>query len=111
MFQAWIEVGQRENCPAILFLVAPSSGTAWRVDIVNGDQFPGSFSTLPAVAGYPHLTVPMGALHGLPLGISFIGSPWSEELLLAAGFAFEQRTHARVTPKFRASVEEGAAGR
>jgi len=87
------------------FLVAPSSGTAWRIDTVNGDRFPGSFSTLPAVAGYPHLTVPMGALHDLPLGISFIGPPWSEAQLLSAGFAFEQQTHARVTPKFKASVE------
>jgi amidase len=92
------------------FLVAPSSGTAWRIDIVNGDQFPGSFSTLPAVAGYPHLTVPMGVLQDLPLGISFIGAPWSEAQLLAAGYAFEQKTKARVTPKFRESVETGAAG-
>ena len=87
------------------FLVAPSSGTAWRIDIVNGDQFPGSFSTLPAVAGYPHLTVPMGALRDLPLGISFIGALWSEAELLAAAFAFEQKTKARVVPKFIGSIE------
>ena len=41
-------------------IVAPTTGTAWRIDIASGDQFPGSFSTLPAVSGYPHLTVPMG---------------------------------------------------
>lgn len=92
------------------FLVAPSGGAAWRIDIVNGDQYSGSFSTLPAVAGYPHLTVPMGALQDLPLGISFIAAPWSEAQLLAAGYAFEQKAKARVTPKFRKSVEAGAAG-
>jgi amidase len=57
------------------------------------------------VSGYPHLTVPMGELKGLPLGISFIGAPWSEDVLLAAGYAFEQRAKARIVPKFIPSVE------
>jgi amidase len=73
--------------------------------MVNGSRFPGSFSAMPAVAGYPHLTVPMGELHGLPLGLSFIGAPWSEDQLLAAGFAFEQRAQARFAPKFIPSLE------
>lgn len=87
------------------FIVAPTTGVAWRIDMVNGSRFPGSFSSMPAVAGYPHLTVPMGELQGLPLGLSFIGAPWSEDQLLAAGFAFEQRAQARFAPKFIASLE------
>jgi amidase len=87
------------------FLVAPTTGVAWRVDSFNGSRSPGSFSAMPAVAGYPHLTVPMGDLKGLPVGMSFIGAPWSEDLLLAAGYAFEQRSKARVIPKFLPSIE------
>jgi amidase len=87
------------------FIVAPTTGVAWRIDMVSGSRFPGSFSSMPAVAGYPHLTVPMGELQGLPLGISFIGAPWSEDQLLAAGFAFEQRARARFAPKFIPSLE------
>ena len=86
-------------------IVAPTTGVAWRIDRVNGSRFPGSFSALPAVAGYPHLTVPMGELQGLPLGLSFIGPPWSEDQLLAAGFAFEQRARARFAPRFIPSLE------
>lgn len=86
-------------------LVAPTTGVAWRIDSVNGSRSSGSFSSMPAVAGYPHLTVPMGELKGLPLGISFIGAPWSEDVLLAAGYAFEQRAKARVIPKFLPSIE------
>jgi amidase len=90
-------------------LVAPTTGAAWRTDVINGDHFPGSFSTLPAVAGFPHLTVPMGAIEHLPLGISFIGPAWSEDLLLAAGFAFEERAKARIKPRFLPSIDQGAA--
>jgi amidase len=86
-------------------IVAPSTGVAPRVDSINGTRSPGSFTSLPAVAGYPHLTVPMGELKGLPLGVSFIGAPWSEDLLLSAGYAFEQRAKARIVPKFLPSVE------
>ncbi len=86
-------------------IVAPSTGVAPRVDSINGTRSPGSFTSLPAVAGYPHLTVPMGDLKGLPLGMSFIGAPWSEDVLLAAGYAFEQRAKARIVPKFIPSVE------
>jgi amidase len=86
-------------------LVAPTAGVAWRIDTVNGSRSAGSFSSMPAVAGFPHLTVPMGNLKGLPLGISFIGAPWSEDVLLAAGYAFEQRAKARLIPKFVPSIE------
>ncbi|MET0272715.1 MAG: amidase [Phenylobacterium sp.] len=85
-------------------LVAPSGGPPSIVDPVNGGRFFGSPSTLPAVAGYPHLTVPMGSAMGLPLGLSFIGPAWSEARLLSLGYAFEQATHARVNPSFQPAV-------
>lgn len=85
-------------------LVAPSGGPASVVDPVNGSRWLGSPSSLPAVAGYPHLTVPMGAVQGLPVGLSFIGPAWSEARLLSLGYAFEQATHARVAPTFKPNV-------
>ncbi len=94
----------------VTILVAPSPGPAWLSDPVNGDQYNGpSASQLPAVAGYPHLTVPAGLIGGLPVGISFIGTAWSEEALLEAGFAFEQIARARVAPTYLPTVERGAA--
>lgn len=79
-------------------LIAPTTGPAWPTDLANGDRYEGSATTLPAIAGYPHLTVPMGELDGLPVGLSFIGPAWSEASLLAMGFAYEQRSHARRPP-------------
>jgi amidase len=87
-------------------LIAPTTGVAWKTDLVNGDQYSGpSASQLPAVAGYPHLTVPMGAIEGLPLGISFIGTAWDDEQVLRAGYAFERVADARPVPQFLPSVE------
>lgn len=74
----------------VVALVAPTSGPAWTVDLVNGDRSVGSSSTLPAVAGYPHLTVPMGQVGGLPVGLSFMGAAGSDAKLLSLGYAFEQ---------------------
>jgi amidase len=71
-------------------LVAPTNGPAWMVDLVNGDRAVGSASILPAVAGYPHLTVPLGQVTGLPVGLSFIGTAGSDATLLSLGYAFEQ---------------------
>lgn len=87
------------------FLVAPTTSPAWRVDLVLGDTSGDSFTTLPAVAGYPHLTVPMGRVEGLPVGLSFIGAAWSEAQLLAAGYAFEQRSPPLPAPRFLPSLE------
>jgi amidase len=75
-------------------LVAPTEGPAWVIDVVNGDHFLGGFSTYAAVAGYPHLTVPMGRIHGLPIGLSFVGGEADDEAILALGHAFEQLGHA-----------------
>ncbi len=75
----------------VAVLVAPTYGPAWLSDLVYGDQYSGpSATTLPATAGYPHLTVPMGKVQGLPVGLSFIGPKWSDHRLLQLGYAFEQ---------------------
>ena len=81
-------------------IISPSNGPASIVDPVNGGVSFGSPTTLPAVSGYPHLTVPAGNIRGLPLGLSFLGPAWSEARLLSLGFAFEQGTKARREPEF-----------
>lgn len=80
------------------------SGPSGLVDPVNGTRLFGPPATLAAVSGYPHLTVPMGEVSGLPVGLSFMGPAWSEARLLSLGYAFEQATHARVTPTFTPTV-------
>jgi amidase len=86
-------------------IVTITAGPSWRIDIVRGDDTGGESSSLPAVAGYPHLTVPMGTVQKLPVGLSFIGPAWSEARLLNLGYDFEQATRARVTPQFLPSLE------
>ncbi|MBQ1498407.1 MAG: amidase [Sphingomonas sp.] len=86
-------------------LVTPTYGTPWLSDPAHGDQFQGpSASELPAVSGYPHLTVPMGLVNGLPAGLSFIGTAYADGLLLKAGYAYEQATHARVAPQYLPTI-------
>jgi amidase len=79
-------------------LIAPTLSPAWTTDLVNGDHVLGGATALAAVAGYPHLTVPMGFVQGLPVGLSFVGTAWSEAALLGMGHAFEQRTRTRHPP-------------
>jgi len=81
-------------------LVAPTSSPATLIDLVNGDYGVGGSSTLPAVAGYPHITVPAGWARGLPVGISFFGRAWSEPTLIRIAYAFEQATRHRKPPRF-----------
>lgn len=82
-------------------LIAPTMGAAWTTDWVNGDHFlGGAVSTAPAVSGYPHITVPMGLVRGLPVGLSLVGTAWSEPKLIAYAYAFEQASHARQPPHF-----------
>ncbi len=81
-------------------LVAPTLGPACVTDLLNGDRWLGDASTAPAVAGYPHVTVPAGFVFGLPVGMSFFGRAWSEGTLLKLAYAFEQATKHRKAPGF-----------
>ena len=81
-------------------IVAPTGGPAWTTDLVNGDHFTGASSTPGAVAGYPSVTVPAGDVQGLPVGLSFIGTAWSEARLIALAYAYEQATKHRKPPAF-----------
>ncbi len=85
-------------------LVAPTDSPAWMTDLVDGDHFLGGCSSLAAVAGYPHITVPAGFVFGLPIGISFFGRAWSESELLNIAYGFEQVSKARRKPEFLPTV-------
>jgi amidase len=88
-------------------LACPTSGPASLIDLVNGDYGSGGSSSAPAVAGYPHITVPGGFVFGLPVGISFIGRAWSEPTLFKLAYAFEQATKHRKAPPFAATADLG----
>ena len=87
----------------VAFLIAPTRGPAWVSDLVNGDSFNGSigFGSPAAIAGYPHLTVPMGAVENLPVGISFFGPKWADHDVLKVGAAYEKARTAKLpAPSF-----------
>jgi amidase len=86
-------------------LLGPTAGPAWLTDLVDGDHDSGGSSSLPAVAGYPHITVPAGFVFGLPVGISFFGRAWSEPVLIKLAYAFEQATHHRKPPHFAPTAD------
>ena len=88
----------------VSFLIAPTVGPAWSTDLVNGDNYDGSIGagSFAAIAGYPHLSVPMGAIHGLPVGLSIMGEKWSDAAVLRAGAVYERvRTATLPTPSMR----------
>jgi amidase len=91
----------------VVALVGPTMAPAWPIDAVNGDQISGGGAGgFAAIAGYPHLTVPMGHVKGLPVGLSFIGPKWSDGLILSLGYAYEQASRKRIEPRFLRSIEE-----
>jgi hypothetical protein len=85
-------------------LVGPTGGPAWVTDLVNGDHYLGSSATPAAVAGYPSVTVPAGTAFGLPVGVSFFSTAWTEQTLIKFAFAFEQATKQRQAPSLRPAV-------
>jgi amidase len=90
-------------------IIAPTLGPAWPTDVVAGDHFTGGgSSSLPAVSGYPHITVPMGSVYGLPVGLSFFAEAWSESKLIGFAYAYEQRAQARLRPTYAATIDEHA---
>jgi amidase len=85
-------------------IVAPTGAPAWLTDHVNGDAYLGGNSGPAAIAGYPSVTVPMGLIAGLPVGISFIGPAWSDASLIGYAVAFERATGHRRVPRLLASA-------
>ena len=81
-------------------IIAPTGGPAWKTDHVNGDAYQLGSSSPAAQAGYPNITVPMGFVGELPVGISFFGRAWSEPLLIEIAYAYEQGTMHRKRPEF-----------
>jgi amidase len=86
-------------------LITPSMSPAWITDHVLGDHFVGAGYGIAAVAGTPSITVPMGDIDGLPVGITFLGRAWSEPELMGYAYAYEQASHARKPPKFLPTVK------
>jgi amidase len=85
-------------------IVAPTGSPAWKTDWTNGDSYHLGSSSPAAHAGYPSITVPMGMIEGLPVGISFFSTAWSEPVLLEVAYSFEQGTKERRVPKFLKGV-------
>ena len=90
-------------------LFCPTGAPAWLTDLVDGDHDTGGSSTIAAVAGYPHITVPAGFVFGMPVGVSFIGRAWSEPKLFKLAYAFEQATKKRRAPKFLPTADVSRA--
>lgn len=84
----------------VVAIVAPSGGPAWTTDLVTGDHFLGASYSMAAIAGYPSITVPMGNVRDLPVGLCFFGPKWSEASLIGLAYAYEQKTKALTAPKF-----------
>ncbi len=89
-------------------LIAPTARPAFLIDAIHGDSYPGGVGAgwMAAIAGYPHLTVPMGKVRGLPVGISFMGAAWSDAEILKAGYVYEQNSNKISSPLYLRSVED-----
>jgi amidase len=102
MFKATREEGIDKvmNMYKLDALIAPTGSPAWKTDLILGDHFTGGSSSLAAISGYPAITVPMGFISELPVGITFFGRAWSEPLLIEIAYSYEQATGQRKAPKY-----------
>jgi amidase len=91
-------------------LVVLTNGPAHVTDLVNGDSFSGSSSSPAAVAGYPAITIPAGWVNGLPVGVSLVGTAWSEAALIELAFGLERALGARRPPRFPPTADLTQAG-
>jgi amidase len=85
-------------------IATPTGAPAWTTDVINGDHFTFATSGIAAIVGYPIVNVPMGNVFGLPVGISFIGTAFSEPTLIKLASGFEHVTKARLVPQFAATL-------
>ena len=86
-------------------ICGPTNGPSWCIDLINGDSFTGYGMYSPAaVAGYPSVTVPMGMVFGLPVGLTFLGTAYAEPDLITVAFAYEQGSQKRTPPEFKTSA-------
>ncbi|NLA24396.1 MAG: amidase, partial [Bacteroidales bacterium] len=81
-------------------IIAPTGSPAWKTDLINGDSYHLGSSSPSAQAAYPIISLPMGNIEGLPVGVSFFGKAWSEPILLEIAYSFEQKTKHRIIPQF-----------
>ena len=93
------KIMDKHNLDAI---VAPTEAP-WKTDWTNGDSYHIGSSSPSAQAGYPIISLPMGVIEDLPVGVSFFGRAWSEGVLIEIAYAFEQKTKQRIVPKFIAN--------
>jgi amidase len=84
-------------------IVAPTGSPAWKTDLLLGDHFAGGSSSLAAISGYPAITVPMGFIDDLPVGVTFYAKAWNEPMLLEIAYSYEQHTKHRKSPKYKIS--------
>lgn len=105
---AMMQKGMREdgidrvmNLHRLDAIIAPTGSPAWNTDHTNGDSFQLGSSSPAALSGYPNISVPMGSVDGLPVGISFFGRAWSEPILLGIAYAYEMGTKHRMVPQFK----------
>ena len=91
------KVMDQNNLDAI---IAPAGSPAWKTDLVTGDNYSVYSSSPAAIAGYPNICVPMGSVHGLPVGINIFGRKWSESKLIEIAYAYEQLSSHRFTPQY-----------
>jgi amidase len=84
-------------------IMAPTGSPAWKTDLLLGDHFVGGSSSLAAISGYPAISVPMGFIDDLPVGVTFFGMAWKESVLLEIAYSYEQRTKHRKVPKYSIS--------